>query len=228
MDKRGFTLIELLVVIAIIAILAAILFPIFVKAAEASRNSKCQNNLKQLTRAVLIYADENDGYFPKTRWHTRLHWIYNEKRTPPEGVYLQDVLYTANKTPRIWLCPSVQVNGYSYRPGWGTFYWRDSRGTTTRGRTIVSNYIWNHVLEDPPGNLSKIVRYTWAMTFCEMPYWNGPAGYTRLHLSDGVGAVNMAFMDGHVKSIKQSDNVYAVWNELGWKYTSPGLGASGQ
>jgi prepilin-type N-terminal cleavage/methylation domain-containing protein/prepilin-type processing-associated H-X9-DG protein len=228
MGKKGFTLIELLVVIAIIAILAAILFPIFVKASEASRNSKCQNNLKQLTTAVQMYVDDNGGYFPKTRWHSRLHWIYNESRTPPEGLYLQDVLYTANRTPRIWLCPCVQPTGYSYRPGWGTFLWRDSRGTTVRGRQIVSNYIWNHVLEDPPGNTSKIIRNTWAMVFCEMPYWQGPTGTTRLHLTEGTGAVNMSFFDGHVKSIKQNDNAYAIWNELGWKYTSPGLGAGGQ
>lgn len=42
-QRRGFTLIELLVVIAIIAILAAILFPIFARAKEASRTVACQS-----------------------------------------------------------------------------------------------------------------------------------------------------------------------------------------
>ena len=47
-SSRGFTMIELLVVIAIIAILAAILFPVFITAREASRRSACLSHLKQL------------------------------------------------------------------------------------------------------------------------------------------------------------------------------------
>ena len=55
---RGFTLIELLVVIAIIAILAAILFPVFAKAQEKARQTKCLSNLKQLALAVMMYASD--------------------------------------------------------------------------------------------------------------------------------------------------------------------------
>ncbi len=63
MDKRskGFTLIELLVVIAIIAILMAILMPTLSRAREQGRRAACMANLKQLTLAWLMYADENDG-----------------------------------------------------------------------------------------------------------------------------------------------------------------------
>jgi prepilin-type N-terminal cleavage/methylation domain-containing protein/prepilin-type processing-associated H-X9-DG protein len=63
MDKkaRGFTLIELLVVIAIIAILMAILMPTLNRAREQGRRAVCLANLKQLTLAWLMYADENDG-----------------------------------------------------------------------------------------------------------------------------------------------------------------------
>ncbi len=57
----GFTLIELLVVIAIIALLMAILMPALRKAKEQGKRSVCLNNLKQLTLAWTMYADENDG-----------------------------------------------------------------------------------------------------------------------------------------------------------------------
>ena len=67
MRKKGFTLIELLVVIAIIAILAAMLLPALSQAREKARAAKCIGNLKQLTMAVIMYADNNDGlYCPRT------------------------------------------------------------------------------------------------------------------------------------------------------------------
>ena len=62
--KRGFTLIELLVVIAIIAILAAILFPVFAKAREKARQTKCTSNLRQIAMAALMYAQEHDEKLP--------------------------------------------------------------------------------------------------------------------------------------------------------------------
>lgn len=61
MKKRGFTLIELLVVIAIIAILAAILFPVFTTARETARLSSCQNNMKMLLNASMMYEDDAQG-----------------------------------------------------------------------------------------------------------------------------------------------------------------------
>ena len=63
--RRGFTLIELLVVIAIIAILAAILFPVFAKAREKARSASCESNLKQISLAVLMYAQDYDEKFPR-------------------------------------------------------------------------------------------------------------------------------------------------------------------
>src|SRR5438552_10116103 len=56
----AFTLIELLVVIAIIAILAAILFPVFAQAREKARQTMCVSNMKQITLADLMYAQDYD------------------------------------------------------------------------------------------------------------------------------------------------------------------------
>ena len=63
MKHRGFTLIELLVVIAIIAILAAILFPVFAQAKDAAKKTQSISNIKNLTLASLMYANDNDDKF---------------------------------------------------------------------------------------------------------------------------------------------------------------------
>jgi len=62
--RLGMTLVQLLVVMAILAVVLAILFPTIGRIRAASQSTKCLNNLRNLTVAFRLYANDHENLLP--------------------------------------------------------------------------------------------------------------------------------------------------------------------
>lgn len=208
--RRGFTLIELLVVIAIIAILAAILFPVFAQARESARKTSCLSNLKQQALGISMYTQDNDEFLPQG------------SRTMSDGTVWRWMHQTFPyvKNDDIYRCPSTKL------PAW------DPNVYTGNAGTYGYNALHLNVL-----NQAKIAKPATTILIAETPGGTvvGNRFRARPDLPDGsLGAVwgiwnqaesriayrhfnqtNVAFADGHVKTLRAAEVNEKVASEDG-------------
>ena len=109
---------DVLVLLALFSLLLAILIPIIGGGQAKSRQTQCMANLKQITKAVLMYTEENQGNFPM------------KDQTPPTGLsfwYKEQVkAYVGLKdksspNDKLFACPADR--GYTDPIP----FWRDAR-----------------------------------------------------------------------------------------------------
>ena len=66
--RSAFTLLEILAVTFIIAVVTAILMPSLNRTHCRADRVKCGSNLRQIGQAILLYANENKGNYPRTSY----------------------------------------------------------------------------------------------------------------------------------------------------------------
>lgn len=124
LGSAGFTIVELLVVIAIIGILLAILLPAVQAAREASRRTKCHNNLRQIGLAMHAFENANRGLPPRRQTTTPFQgWgpyllNYLEQTSIASSYDLSKDFYHPINQPlisvplEVFLCPTAPSNRF--------------------------------------------------------------------------------------------------------------------
>ncbi len=113
---HGFTLIELLVVISIIALLLSILMPSLSRAREHARRAVCQGNLRQITLAALLWAEDNDGWSLPGAWYLGARMGTPEDPGRYNPVNLSHYTSTDGYRERnLYTCPSAANIPFYYR-----------------------------------------------------------------------------------------------------------------
>jgi len=136
-NKKAFTLVELLVVIAIIALLMAILMPALNRVREQGKRVVCLSNLKQLTLAWIMYADENDDKIVNgdTEEYTAMYsagrpfndshyrekpWVKKDwggtlSETQKKQAIIDGALYEYAKNLKLYKCPTGRTTQNEWR-----------------------------------------------------------------------------------------------------------------
>jgi len=101
----AFTLIELLVAMAVIAILASLLFPALAGARKRTQHVTCGNQVRQIHLAMVMYADDNHGVFPRMAQRIGSEWVLgNWAWDVPRLTVTQLMSYGASRP--VFNCPS--------------------------------------------------------------------------------------------------------------------------
>ncbi|MFB3879929.1 MAG: prepilin-type N-terminal cleavage/methylation domain-containing protein [Armatimonadota bacterium] len=224
----GFTLIELLVVIAIIGILAAMVFPVFARAREAARKATCLSNLKQLSLAMLMYADDNDGgYVPADSPDTLRRWHGARLSTDDPFTAEWGPLWSYYGSKGVKVCPSLSpadddrsfgvgdrgTGGYGYNAQYvgGSPVWVDDEADLAAMCTPAKDFM----IADPAQTVMltdtaflDCQGYLYEYSSCEAPVGEAASAHMPCPCSLNPsthfrhnGRANVAFCDGHVQSM---------------------------
>jgi prepilin-type N-terminal cleavage/methylation domain-containing protein/prepilin-type processing-associated H-X9-DG protein len=222
MRKKAFTLIELLVVVSVMSLLMAIMVPVLGKARRQGDKVLCSNSLRQMVITAMMYANDNDDYFPMAyitekdgSMRKSIAWDFTNVSDCGQKYIEAGLLWQGEMMERIQQCPSFRgkanwmddpYTGYNYNTSYigGSCAIKD--GVVLSGTVIMSARATDI---RRPENCAIFGDGQWAdgaNKFMRSPLpgphdegfsgsWAGTQGYRHL------GRTNVAYCDGSVRSV---------------------------
>ena len=197
-SRTAFTLIELLVVLAVIAVLAALAMGGARRMSESAGIAKSSQQMLQLHRGALLFANENSGRLPSTdavdpttrqilRWWDAIYPYLYDAPLGPAGLFGPDWTYATHLKGTVYHCPLKD---------------RSDEGTPVR------SYAWNNRLKvtgSParPLSLLSVKQPSKTMMFVTSKLGSGidyPSGtFNRVISTRAGGKALVVFVDGHLE-----------------------------
>lgn len=203
----AFTLIELLVVVSIIALLIGILLPALAAARNQARLSACGAQQKQLATGVYAYAADHDGRIPRGPDELSPFGV-NWSRFPTHMVWIGAPMPPVNQKPP-YTGGGVLLRGYIndkralYCPGDDTLFPTEELDRIGTGSAAYSSYAYRSLAETEGDRIEALGRNTVGdaakALFMDSQVDVPVEGFA--HSAHGMRYVNVAFVDGHVKTL---------------------------
>jgi prepilin-type N-terminal cleavage/methylation domain-containing protein/prepilin-type processing-associated H-X9-DG protein len=203
--KAGFTLVELLVVVAIIGILISMITPAVGNAMARARTLKCSLQLRELARACIGHAGENDGALPTARRGSSVVWPYDlspytagaEWSSLYEGVDSPDSLFYCPEAN-----PSVHFSKHYASLGLEKAFW--SYGINQLLVQDAGHPDWQVYMDiasvNRPTDCALLQDlHGGSQRWCLFREWDWDP--TRYGYPHGDMQRNVAFLDGHVEAV---------------------------
>jgi general secretion pathway protein G len=228
MRRKGFTLIELIVVISLVSLLTAVLMPALAMTRQRGKSLLCLSNLRQLSIAAHVYADNNDGYYPIAYMYevsypvaTSYAWDFTTIKDWSKGEekVIPGLLWQGRTIEEIHQCPSFT----------GAHNWLNDPYT---GYNYNTSYIGHGQQEciETPAKVEQVIRpgncalfgdggyASGANKFMRAPWPNpGDSAFNNRYAGTQdyrhMGATNVAYCDGGARSVRKLYTETDKWSK---------------
>jgi type II secretory pathway pseudopilin PulG len=120
---RAFTFLELLIVLVVLGLLGLVMVPALASSRHQGARTVCNNNLRRLGAASLLYASDNRDYMAYPNWgNDRQGWLYSPSGGMPPSIltdpdripagYRGGLWFPYVQDPACYLCPIDNESKY--------------------------------------------------------------------------------------------------------------------